>query len=256
MLDAVWLPPDSRPFTGVPPANLHAADTFPFTPNLVLAHRLWTVNEVPRTVWKWLRDRQPRGLIATSSFGSGTVKGVPSWNLDDDVTVATTNISRANLLFDIVADTAGSAVIRVDAVVHWTTLRPSIEFVPSIDRTVTVTVIHIGLGTPTSGAIGEHVITSNPTLVRRIEATFNGLHVEPPPAPNPGGCPGPGTVEYRAAFTTTTTARPDLIVTVGRCGDVNVTVNGRTAPQLDDLPYQRFAGDVARVLGLAYPHFD
>src|SRR5271165_3476942 len=44
MLDAVWLPPGSRPFSGVPPANLHAADTFPFTPNLVLAHRLWTVN--------------------------------------------------------------------------------------------------------------------------------------------------------------------------------------------------------------------
>jgi hypothetical protein len=109
-------------------------------------------------------------------------------------------------------------------------VRPADEFVPAGDRTVTVTVVHISPTSPSTGPAGKRVTTSDPKQVRSIVRIFNGLNVFPPAALNPGGCPGPGKVVYRVAFSSSPTAAPDVVATVGRCGGVDVTVHGRRAP--------------------------
>ena len=251
MVAEVVLPAGSKPFTGPAPAGLHAPLEFPGTRNLVFAHRLWIVNETPYELWHFVQAHVP----FPGQVGVGTAGNVGTWTFDDDLAFTPQNISMGSLQLEIAGNAAGPAVIRADTVVQWTTPRPTEEFVPPTDRTVTVSVVHISLANPTTGPIGKRVSTSDPKLVQPIVRTFNELHVTPPPAPNPGGGPCNGTVVYRVAFSASPTASPAILATVGICGGLAVTVNGRAARGLDDLPNEAFATDVAHVLGLAEPHF-
>ena len=251
MLDDAVLPSGAQPFTGTAPAVLpHGPSSIPGMGNLVFAHRLWAVGESPHAVWEWLGARVPRGFVKTET-SSGTNRGVPSWGVEDDLSVDPPNISTAELQFSIAGDASGRAVVRVDTVVGWTPPKPSDEYVPARDRFLIVTVVHSGR----SGRIGKRVVTSDPKLVQLVVRTFNGLPIEPPNIVH--GCPPSGrrTVSYRVAFASASTAPPDLVATAGKCGAVEVVVNGRAVPVLDDLPKQEFANVVAHVLGLTEPHF-
>ncbi len=253
MLDEAMLPSGMHSFRGSAPTVLRGP-TVPGIGNLVFAHRLWTVDEAPHAVWQWLQVHVPRGFVKTES-SSGTSRGVPSWGVEDDLSVQPPNISVAELQLAIAGDASLGTVIRGDTVVGWTEPRPADEFVPTTDRTVTVSVVHISPASPSNGPIGKRVSISDPTMVQPIARTFNGLHVTPPSGPNPGGPPGCGSVLYRVGFSATPTARPDVVATVGRCGGIDVTTNGRAAIGLDDLPKQEFATDAAHILGFTEPHF-
>jgi hypothetical protein len=250
MLDEAVLPSGAHPFTGSAPTVLNGPSV-PGIGNLVLAHRLWAVAEAPHADWQWLQAHVPHGFVKTVT-SSGTDRGVPSWGLQDDLSVDPPNISTAELQFSIAGDPAGHAVIRVDTVVGWTEPRPTDEFVAARDRSVIVSVIHSGGG---SGRVGKRVVSSDPKLVQPIVDTFNRLPVEPPNSVY--HCPsiGPRTVSYRVAFAPAPTAPPDLVATIGKCGPVEVIVNGRSAVELDDLPKQALANDVSHVLGFTEPHF-
>ena len=253
LLDDVVLPAGARPFTGKAPAGLHAPLEFPGTRNLVFAHRLWTVNARPYDLWHFFQAHVPfRGQVGDGSMSEGIVR---TWLVTDDLEVTPRNVSVGSLQLAITGNPAGPSVVRADTVVQWTKPRPADEFVPATDRTVTVSVVHISPASPSSGPIGKRVTTADPTLVQPLIRTFNQLHVTPPPSPSPGGCPGPGKVEYRVAFSSSPTATPDAVATIGRCGGVDVTVNGRTETELDDLPRQVLATDAAHVLGFTDPHF-
>jgi len=252
MLDEVVLPAGSQPFMGPDPTGLHAPLEFPGTRNLVFAHRLWTVPGTPHAVWQWLQAHVPHGFVLGYIGSGGTFR---TFGVEVDLVVAPRDVSRAQLQFGIGAESSGRSVIRADTVVGWTKPRPTNEFVPTTDRTVTVSVVHISPGSPSNGPIGKRVSTSYPTLVEPIVRTFNGLHVPPPPEPNPGGPAGCGSVLYRVGFSATPLATPDVVATVGACGGVDVTVNGRASTGLDDLPKQEFATDAAHILGFTDPHF-
>lgn len=253
MLDEVVLPAGSQPFTGPAPGALHAPLEFPGTRNLVFADRLWTVNETPYALWHFVQAHVPfHGYVGQGSITDG---GVRTWTFEDDLAVTPQNVSMGSLQLGITGNASGPSVVSADTIVGWTKPRPTDEFVPTTDRTVIVSVVHISPASPSNGPIGKRVTTSDPRLVQPIVHTFNQLHVTPPPAPNGGGCPGPGTVEDRVTFSSSPTATPDVVATVGRCGGVDVTVNGRTETELDDLPRQEFATDAAHVLGFTNPHF-
>jgi len=256
MLNEVVLPTGSRPIMGPVPVGLHAPPEFPGTYNLVYAHRAWTVPGTPHAVWQWLQAHVPHGFVLGTIGSEGTL-GEPSrtFSVEVDLAVAPRNVSEAQLQFGIGGSSSGRSVITADTVVGWTKPRPTDEFVPTTDRTVTVSVVHISPASPSNGPIGKRVTTSDPRLVQTIVQTFNALHVTPPGPPNPGGPSGCGTVLYRVGLSATPTARPDVVATVGRCGGVDVTVNGRASTSLDDLPKQEFATDAAHILGFTDPHF-
>ncbi|MGO9874622.1 MAG: hypothetical protein ACLPVY_12575 [Acidimicrobiia bacterium] len=256
MLDKVALPAGSKPFTGPEPAGLHAPLEFPGTHNLVYAHRVWTVPGTPHAVWQWLQAHVPHGFVVGNISSGGNLGGpFRTFGVEVDLAVVPRDVSEAQLQFGIGGESSDRSVVQADTVVGWTKPRPTDEFVPTTDRTVTVSVVRISPASPANGTIGKRVSTSDPTLVQPIVQTFNALHVTPPAEPNPGGPPGCGTVLYRVAFSATLTARPDVVATVGRCGGVDVTVNGRASTGLDDLPKQEFAADAAHILGFTDPHF-
>jgi hypothetical protein len=253
MLDEVILPRGSRPFTGREPAGLHAPLEFPGFRNLVFAHRLWTINETPYSLWYFFQAYVPfHGYVGQGSITLGNVR---TWTVSDDLAVTPQNVSMGSLQLAITGNAAGPSVIRADPVVGWIKPRPTDEFVSTTDRTVTVSVVHISPASPSNGPIGKRVTTSDRKLVQPIVQTFNQLHVPRPQTPNPGGPHGCVSVLYRVAFSSSPTATPDVVATVGRCGGVDVIVNGRAATGLDDLPKQEFAADAAHVLDVTDPHF-
>jgi len=257
MLDEAVLPSGARSFAGLLPAGLRC----PFLQgpdfgNLVYAHRLWTVNEAPQVVSRWLGDHAPKGFVGGGggSVGEGAAE---IWIVAGHVVARPANISEALMQLSIGGAPSGPAVVRIDTMVGWTAPRPADEFVSSRDHVVIVTVIHIYKPYQP----GKRVVTTNPNLVQPIASTFNHLSVEPPPGVGPGGfggCGGPASftdVAYRVVFATSATAAADLVATVsGECVGVEVTVNGRSAPALLEGP-SMFVNDVAHVVGLAEPHW-
>jgi hypothetical protein len=256
-LDEAVVPSRAALFTGLAPPGLQCPFLQgPDIGNLVYAHRLWTINVAPHTLWKWLEAHVPNGFV---SDGHGTLGGrVVIWYVEDHADELPANISEALLQLSIVGPGSGPAVLRIDSTVGWTAPRPADAFVPTNDPTVIVTAVHMPVGTSstgTAGTAGKRVTTSDPHLVQPIVRAFDGLRVAPPPGRLSMGCEVPGTVVYRVAFLSSPAATPDVVGTVGNCGQVEVTVNGRAAPIRNDEPKAALEYDLAHVLGLAEPHF-
>ena len=251
MLDEAVLPPSARRSHASPPAVLSGPAGTPAMGNLLFAHRIFTVNEAPHTVWQWLQAHIPPGYTKDGT-SSGTSRGVPSWGVEDRLSVFPPNTSYAELLYGVAADASGRAVVRVDTEVGWSAPRPANEFVPARDRVVTVRVVHpYEPGKPVS----KTVVVTDPKLVDPIVRSFNALRVSPPDEVH--GCPPLRSISavYEVSFATSAHARPDLVASIGGCGGVSVTIAGRPAPGLGDLSNEGFGNAVAHVLGLPTPHF-
>jgi hypothetical protein len=251
MLDEAVLPPGARVSSAPPPAVLRAPGGSPAMGNLLYAHRTWTVDEAPHTVWQWLQAHVASGFVKDGT-SSGTASGVPSWGVEDRLSVFPPNTSYAELLYGVAADASSKAVVRVDTEVGWTAPRPADEYVPARDRVVTVRVIHpYEPGKPVS----KTVVATDPKLVDPIVHSFNALRVSPPDEVH--GCPamGMGSAVYEVSFATAPHAKPDLVASIGGCGGVTVTVAGHPAMALGDLSNEGFGNAVAHVLGLPTPHF-
>ena len=114
MLDEAVLPSGARPSTAPAPAVLRGPSSTPAMGNLVFAHRLWTVDEAPHAVWQWLQAHVPSGFVKYGT-SSGTNRGVPSWGVEDSLSVLPPNTSYAELQLGVAADASGKAVVRVDS---------------------------------------------------------------------------------------------------------------------------------------------
>jgi len=248
MLDDAVLPAGARPSRAPAPNLLNEPGSVPAIGNLVYGHRLWTVNEDPRAVYRWLQVRGLRGF-GRSMTSTGSNGGVPIWGVEFDLASNPPNITEAALEYGIISDASGHAVVRVDSVVGWAQPRPANEVVGAADKFVIVTVVHI------DGSIGKRVVVTDPKVVQPIVRAFNQLRVSPPEGPH--GCPpmGEHTVSYQVAFATSATAPPDVVASIGKCGNIGVTVKGRPAPGLGDFVNAGFGDAVAHVLGLSEPHF-
>ena len=254
ILDEAAVPSDAASFTGLAPAGLQCPFLQgPEIGNLVYAHRLWTVNEAPHTLWEWLTAHVPQGFV---SDGYGTLGGgALIWYVEAHRVELPANINEALLQLSIAGPASGPAVLRIDSTVGWTDPRPAAEFVPTTDPTVVVAVVHVPVGTSLTGPVGKRVTTSDAHLVLAIVRAFDGLPVAPPPGRFGLSCEVSGTVVYRVAFLSSAAASADVVGTVGNCGQVEVTVNGRAAPILNDEPNGALEYDLAHVLGFAEPHF-
>ena len=248
MLREAVLPAGARPSRAPAPKLLSGLGSVPAIGNLVYGHRLWTVNEDPRAVYRWLQVRGLRGF-GRSMTSTGSNGGVPIWGVEFDLASNPPNITEAALEYGIISDASGHAVVRVDSVVGWAQPRPANEVVGAADKVVIVTVVHI------DGSIGKRVVVTDPKVVQPIVRAFNQLRVSPPEGPH--GCPpmGEHTVSYQVAFATSATAPPDVVASIGKCGNIGVTVKGRPAPGLGDFVNAGFGDAVAHVLGLSEPHF-
>jgi hypothetical protein len=248
MLAEAVLPAGARPSRAPAPNLLRGPSSVPAIGNLVYAHRLWTIAEDPRAVYRWLKVHRARGF-GRSMTSTGKNGDVPIWGVEYDLASNPPNITEAALEYGIVSDASGHAVVRVDTVVGWAQPRPANEFVPATDKVVIVTVVHI------DDSIGKRVVVTDPKLVQPIVRAFNRLRVSPPDSVH--GCPpmGSHTVSYQVAFAALPKASAALVASIGKCGNIGVTINGRPAPGLGDFVNAGFGDAVAHVLGLPEPHF-
>jgi len=249
ILDAALLPPGARPTSQPAPGAIGGPGT-PEIANLEDVHQAWTVNADAHAEWQWLEGHRRAGfhLIGTDS---GTDRGVPSWGVTDELTALPSNVSYAAVDYEIARTSAGGAYIRVDATVDWTAPRPADEFLHASDQVV-VTVLHV------ASVPGKRVVVTDPGQVATIVRAFNQLHVVPSSLGVKYGCPPltRRTVSYQVGFGAARDT-PTMVATLGQCGPIGVTVDGRGAPSLNmyDSAGSAFANDVAHVLGLTEPHF-
>jgi hypothetical protein len=252
LLDEAVLPEGAQVSSAPAPDALRGPSSSPAMSNLVFAHRIWTVDESPHTVWQWLQAHTPRGFVKDGT-SSGTSDGVPSWGVQDRLSVFPANTSYAELELGVAADASGKSVVRVDTEVGWTAPRPANEFVPASDHVVTVSVVREYA--QRGSRVIKRVVASDPKLVEPIVRAFDALRVSPDSVHS---CPPitTRTVSYHVAFSPSPKAPPDVVATIGKCGGVGVTVAGRPAPNLGEFSDAAFADAVAHVLGLPHPHFN
>jgi hypothetical protein len=210
------------------------------------------VNADAHAEWQWLEGHR-RADVYLSGTESGTDGGVPSWGVTDELKTLPANVSYAAVDYAVARTSVGGAYIRVDATVGWTTPRPAAELLSPGDRVVIVTVIHA------TSVPGKRVVVTDAGQVARIVRAFNQLRVAPSLVGIEHGCPPftSRTVSYRVAFATAARAAPTAVATLGKCGPIGVSADGREMPSLNmyDAAGTEFANDVARVLGFTEPHF-
>ena len=250
LLDRALLPPGSHSLTTPEPATLGGFVPQPAVGNLLFAHRLFAVNITPYDLWHWVQAHVPRGFRAGGD-SSGTSGGIPMFGVEDDLAVLPPNISVAELMFRTVGDASGGAVVRVDSEVAWTAPRPADEFVSPRDRVVILSTIHAyEPGKP----VGKRAVVTDVQLLKPIANAFNRLRLEPARGTFAGhecGFIGLHDIIYRLAFATSPIAAPDVVATL-HCNAVSVTVNGRPAPPLQNLPDQTWS-EIQQILGIAQP---
>lgn len=204
-------------------------------------HNLFTIRTAPTGVVAFLMARRPHGYT-NGSTSSGTVQGVRSWGITWTLAAFPTNISVAELQVGIVGGQAGTSVVRVDAVVGWTSPRPADEYGSARDHVVVVTYLTESLG---EDHVHRRRVVTAPKQVAQLVTVFNQLRVMPPNAVF--HCP-PSSGAYRLAYSTAVAAAPDVVAEVGNCRFVNVTINGRPALLLDDGPSLVFSTATAHAL--------
>jgi len=213
---------------------------------------VWKLHGDPRTVARFVNVHQPPGYMSHET-GTPTFGRYPSarvWQQEDQPRVLPPNVSSAEIDISIASASGGVLLVRADAVVGWTAPRPASEFVPTKDRVVTVSVVHIY----EKGRIGKRVVTADPKLVEPIVFGFNASRVAPPPTIDPGGPAGSfRNVKYRVSFAASARDRPDIVAEIGPYGD-EIRLNGEGVPALVDTS-GTFATSVAHVLGLSEPHW-
>ncbi|MGO9875421.1 MAG: hypothetical protein ACLPVY_16650 [Acidimicrobiia bacterium] len=239
MLADLVLPPGAQSSHETPPALLATAQDDPGFGNLEDVHNLFTIRAVPTAVVALLMARRPHGY--TNGYtSSGTIQGVRNWGIIWTLATSPMNISVAELQVGIVGGQAGTSVVRVDAVVGWTAPRPANEYVSAQDHVVVVTFIP-----QVDGPVARHRIITAHEQVALLVTVFNQLRVMPPDANF--GCPI-SSGAYRLAYSKSVGVTPDVIAEVGTCRFVTVTIDGHSAPGLDDGPRLVFSTAAAHAL--------
>ena len=218
--------------------------------DLESAHRDFIVDEAPYDLWHWLEAHVPRALRYAGG-GSGKNNGMQQFDVNADLPVLPLNISLAELTVRVTGEKRGPSVVRVDSSVAWTPLRPPAEIVPARDGMLIASTIHPNEpGAP----VGKHVVTSDPKSVLPIVKAFNDARLEALPGAHAFSECGPGgsnDLEYRLEFASSPMAEPDIVATLV-CYEMSVTVHGRRAPTLQDLPQATWTR-IRKVLGIAEP---
>jgi len=243
MLADLVLPPGAQSAHENPPAPIAAAQDDPGFGNMEDLHNLFTIRAAPSAVVAFLMACRPHGYTnGGTSTSSGISSGVQSWGIIWTLAASPMNISVAELQVGIVGGQAGTSVVRVDADVGWTAPRPANEYASAQDHVVVVTYFTESLGKEN---VQRRRVVTAPKQVAQLVTVFNQLRVMPPNASF--HCP-PSSGVYRLAFSRSISTAPDVVAEVGNCRFVNVTINGRTAPLLDDGSSQVFSTAAAHAL--------
>ena len=227
VLRRVVLPSSARLYRGAVPKLLVGPFQRPAVPTLVDVPRIWTVPESPLTVVAFLKAQRPPGLSVGTAVGTETLRGrAIVWSLGAfAVGSFGPDIDSAELEESVAAAPQGSYV-RADALVVWLSARNDDEHVSAADRVVTLTrqSAFARGGTPAT----RHLVVTDQKQVARLAAIFNAL---PTALGGVSNCVNDLGVTYTIAFSTTVTARPDIVVTAGVC-NYQIEVHGRRATGL------------------------
>jgi hypothetical protein len=238
------LPPGARPSQVPMPPLLRGPWETTGSVNLVVANRVWKVNQEPSAVVAYLRDHAPRAFapqgVGSVSDPASRVQYVVDLPLGTPL-----NVSDQALEIGVADGGAGSSLVNVVGGVQWTAPKPTEERVPGRDRVAIVSVFRtFEPGRP----VVRRVVVTDATRVAELTRGFDQLRVAAPGRITNCVMLTNKTVAYRIAFATTPNATPDLVVTDAICSPISVTVNGRRSADLSDSG-GAFGSAVAHALG-------
>jgi hypothetical protein len=206
--------PNSTLRTGAPPKEVAGPPLKPTVKELIDLHVLWTTAAAPADVLEYLKDHMTAELLNSGSARGGqALMFVP-------VGATPPGLGNRQLLLTVVPAGLGS-VVRADAQVIWLPERPAREYAPYNTRSVTVT------------RIAEETRSTTATkgsVVRRFVDAFNE---EPMAATGTRHCPAVLTT-YRIEFTPKMRGAHHVVGVIGACNTIAVTVDGQSAPALQD----------------------
>jgi hypothetical protein len=193
---------------------------YPATPNLVEDTGWWTTAVPVATVVSLLKTslRPVGSALVGSGFGSGPNQ--PSvFNLQFGWPEVTGVLGWRQLVVDVTALADGSTGIRADSEVVWVTPRPADEIVPSGSRRLVVSFGQL----PAPGQPAPRTVrVRSAATIRRVVSLINHL-----PAAQPGVSSCPAFGGLRLVF-----SHPSIVATVGACGVMSLTIDGRAQPPL------------------------
>jgi hypothetical protein len=213
--------------------------------NLVFAHQVWSVPEVPFAVALFTKNHPPPGFDGPGGIGSSGSRTEHTMEIVDYLATPEPNVSAAMLEIRVEGRDAGS-IVNVVAVVQWTLPRPSDEQIPADDRVVIVRVVP---ALHPEERVLQQVVVSDAGRVGLVVHAFDHMGVEPTGVVN-HGCTALSdeAVAYRILFATSPKASADVTATIAPCSPVEVTVKGQPTAALSDNQHGAFATAVATVL--------
>jgi hypothetical protein len=247
LLNRAVLPPGARLYRGVVPKHLASPFSQPRLMNLVVRSRLWVVPEPPSAVVAFLRSHTIFGLRMDSALGMSSQDGrVVVWNLSGKPT-SSFGADLADVeLQESVAAKPGGSFVRVDALAVWLNPRETDEYVPASDHVVTISRrVTIGAAAQRSA---RRLVVTDPRPVVRLAKIFDGLPVA---IVGFRGCVADFGVVYTIAYSTTVSARPDVVVTAGACLS-KVVVRDRNAAGLQTYALAEAAARLLDIKGYIF----
>jgi len=214
LLVTVRVPGPAATVTRPPNRYLSGPASYPSSPYLVSAHRIWTVPWILERTIRWYH-RIGRAASSPWDMSHSTRHGrLTSVSLD------WSGVSGNDVVVEFVPIAAHQTGIRADAQVIWTPPRPAAEMVPATVTGATVTAYYLP----------HHVVARRDVgtaTARHLGALVNALHRD---TRGPHGC----LVDFGFRLRITFTAAQGRYV-VGEfpaCGAVSLTTDGHDQPGL------------------------
>jgi hypothetical protein len=200
----------------------------------------------------WRASGTATGLLAwekahiSGSFSrQDVIIGPPSWNTVYSLPAVPGVLPTREMNVQFYDAGGGMTVIMAEAMVSWQPPRPAAEVVPA-----SVTEVTIAPSGPGPAPAPAPVTVSSAVVVRRLAALVNGLPLSTVAQDVP--CPdGHG---FTLTFRVTAGGAPAAVADgPGACGQVTLTLNGKSEPPLLPLDASTYRATVLKLAGLHSP---
>ena len=251
MVAQAVLPAGARRSDAQLPALLSGPFELPSGGNISQVHTEWIVFGESGAITRFLERHAPVGYAFSGTAGSSNPTAHASVVIDR-LRVLPANVANAGLEIGVADGKPGQVVLRVDAVVQFTAVRPADERVPARDHAVVVSVFRvIQRGKP----VVRRVVVTDPARVAGLAGAFARLHVAPEGTVAHCLMLTANAVGYRVAFAASASAQPDVVATIRACSPIAVTVGGHKSADLNDFN-GGFGRAVAHALGMSELQFN